>query len=115
MATSVINDLEQACTLKSNGLGKFTNKQYANGMGSSGENTPPQLYCENTPKEKQNFAVTLYDLDTLKGSGFWHWVAFNIPANVHELKSDAGDTSKHLLPEGAVKYKASLIWVLPAI
>jgi Raf kinase inhibitor-like YbhB/YbcL family protein len=94
----------QTFTLKSNELGgQFTNKQYANGMGFSGENKSPQLYWENAPKETQSFAVTVYDLDAPTGSGFWHWVVFNIPANVHELKSDAGDVSKHLLPEGVVQ------------
>jgi Raf kinase inhibitor-like YbhB/YbcL family protein len=91
-------------TLKSNELGgQFTNKQYLNGMGFSGENQSPQLYWENAPKETQSFAVTMYDLDAPTGSGFWHWVVFNIPADVHELKPDAGDPGKHLLPGEAVQ------------
>jgi Raf kinase inhibitor-like YbhB/YbcL family protein len=91
-------------TLKSNEPGgQFTNKQYFNGMGFSGENQSPQLYWENAPKETQSFAVTVYDLDAPTGSGLWHWVVFNIPADVHELKSDAGDPAKHLLPEDAVQ------------
>lgn len=94
----------QNFTLKSNELGgQFTNKQYANTMGFSGENKSPQLYWENAPKDTQSFAVTVYDIDAPTGSGFWHWVVFNIPADVHELKSDAGDATKHLLPQGAVQ------------
>jgi Raf kinase inhibitor-like YbhB/YbcL family protein len=94
----------QTFTLKSNELGgQFTNRHYANGMGFSGENQSPQLYWENAPKETQSFAVTIYDLDAPTGSGFWHWVVFNIPADVHELKQDAGNPDKHLLPDGSIQ------------
>lgn len=98
------NAPELTFTLKSNELGgQLTNKQYIYGMGFSGENQSPQLYWENSPQEAQSFAVTVYDLDAPTGSGFWHWVVFNIPANVHELQPDAGNPAKHLLPEGAVQ------------
>lgn len=91
-------------TLKSKDLGgQLTNKQYANAMGFSGENQSPQLYWENAPKETQSFGLTMYDLDAPTGSGFWHWVVFNIPADTHEIKSDAGDPEKNLLPDGAVQ------------
>ncbi|WP_291906454.1 YbhB/YbcL family Raf kinase inhibitor-like protein [Chitinophaga sp. CB10] len=94
----------QNFTLKSNELGgQLTNKQYFNGFGYSGENQSPQLYWEDAPAGTQSFAVTMYDLDAPTGSGFWHWVVFNIPANVHELKSGAGDVKKHLMPAGAVQ------------
>jgi Raf kinase inhibitor-like YbhB/YbcL family protein len=94
----------QTFTLKSNELGgQFTNKQYFNGMGFTGENQSPELYWENAPKETQSFAITMYDLDAPTGSGFWHWVIFNIPPNVHEIKSGAGDPTKNLLPEGAIQ------------
>lgn len=95
----------QTFTLKSTELGgQFTNKHYANGMGFSGDNQSPQLYWEHAPKETQSFAITVYDLDAPTGSGFWHWVVFNIPADINELKPDAGNSTKtHLLPEGAVQ------------
>lgn len=96
--------ITQAFTLKSNELGgQLTNKQYFNGMGFSGENQSPQLYWENPPEQTQAFAVTMYDLDAPTGSGLWHWVVFNISADVQELKSGAGDSTKNLLPEGAVQ------------
>ncbi|PBQ33533.1 YbhB/YbcL family Raf kinase inhibitor-like protein [Sphingobacteriaceae bacterium] len=96
--------IAQTFTLKSSELGgQLTNKQYANGMGFSGENQSPQLSWDNAPKETQSFAITIYDLDAPTGSGFWHWVVFNIPANVHELRSGAGDLTKHLMPEGAIQ------------
>lgn len=91
-------------TLKSRELGgQLTNKQYANGLGFNGENQSPQLYWENAPTGTQSFAVTVYDLDAPTGSGFWHWVVFDIPQNVYELSSGAGDPVKDLLPEGAIQ------------
>ena len=94
----------QTFTLKSHELGgQLTNKQYINGMGFSGENQSPQLYWEHAPEATQSFAVTMHDLDAPTGSGFWHWVVFNIPANVRELLPDAGNPGKQLLPEGSIQ------------
>ncbi|UII31706.1 YbhB/YbcL family Raf kinase inhibitor-like protein [Fulvivirga ulvae] len=99
----------QTFTLKSNELGgQLTNKQYLNGMGYTGENQSPQLSWENAPEGTKSFAVTIYDLDAPTGSGFWHWVVFNIPANVKELNSGAGDASKELLPVGAIQSKTDM-------
>jgi Raf kinase inhibitor-like YbhB/YbcL family protein len=96
--------IRQTFTLKSNELGgQLANKHYLNGMGFSGENQSPQLYWVNAPKETQAFAVTIYDLDAPTGSGFWHWVVFNLPAGINELESGAGDPTKNVLPEGAVQ------------
>jgi len=103
-ATLTSSAFAQTFTLKSNELGgQLTNKQFVNGMGFNGENQSPQLSWENAPKETQSFAVTVFDMDAPTGSGFWHWVVFNIPANIHELKSGAGDASKNLLPEGTIQ------------
>jgi len=91
-------------TLKSNELGGQLNPEhYANSNGSNGQNQSPQLYWEHAPAETQAFALTMYDLDAPTGSGFWHWVVFNIPAWVNALPANAGDTSANLLPEGAIQ------------
>ncbi|MCW3466668.1 YbhB/YbcL family Raf kinase inhibitor-like protein [Chitinophaga nivalis] len=106
MATAISNtsDSHQTFTLKSNTMGgQLPNQQYANGMGFNGENQSPQLYWEHAPEETQGFAVTMYDLDAPTGSGFWHWVVFNIPSHVHELVAGSGDPGKDLLPEGAIQ------------
>ncbi|NML41035.1 YbhB/YbcL family Raf kinase inhibitor-like protein [Chitinophaga sp. G-6-1-13] len=95
---------ETSFTLKSNELGgQLANKHYANGMGYTGQNQSPQLYWEHAPAATQSFAVTIYDLDAPTGSGFWHWVVFNIPQNIHELAAGAGDPGKDLLPAGAIQ------------
>lgn len=96
--------LPQTFTLKSTELGGQLNKeQYFNGMGFSGENRSPHLYWEHAPKETQSFAVTMYDMDAPTGSGLWHWVIFNIPADVNTLEPDAGNADNHLFPSGTVQ------------
>lgn len=94
----------QNFTLKSKELGgQATARQFANGMGCNGANVSPQLYWENAPAGTQRFAVTMYDKDAPTGSGFWHWVVFNIPASTTELPAGAGDVRKALAPPGCVQ------------
>jgi Raf kinase inhibitor-like YbhB/YbcL family protein len=49
--------------------------------------------------------VTVYDLDVPTGGDWWHWVIFNIPANVLKLDKGAGDPRKGLAPPGAIQTK----------
>jgi Raf kinase inhibitor-like YbhB/YbcL family protein len=94
----------QTFTLKSSELGgQATQHQFFNGFGCHGDNVSPELSWENAPAGTQSFAVTMYDKDAPTGSGFWHWVVFNIPASATELKSGAGDAAKGLLPAGAIQ------------
>ncbi len=71
------------------------------GMGCTGNNISPALAWHNAPAGTKSFAVTVYDPDAPTGSGWWHWVVYNIPANVTSLPAGAGDPAKHLLPAGA--------------
>ncbi len=94
----------QTFTLKSSDLGgQMTPKQVLNGFGCTGQNLSPQLSWENVPAGTKSFAVTIYDKDAPTGSGWWHWVVFDIPATTTELKQAAGDVSKKLLPAGAIQ------------
>jgi Raf kinase inhibitor-like YbhB/YbcL family protein len=72
-----------------------------NGFGCSGKNQSPALKWTAGPKETKSYAVTVYDPDAPTGSGWWHWVVYNIPANVTELAAGAGDATQQHLPAGA--------------
>lgn len=94
----------QTFTLKSKDIGgQATQKEFFNGFGCTGANISPQLSWENAPAGTQAFAVTMYDKDAPTGSGFWHWVIFNIPGNVNELVAGAGDVTKTLAPKGSIQ------------
>jgi len=73
------------------------------GFGCSGGNKSPALAWSGAPAETKSFAVTVYDPDAPTGSGWWHWVVFNIPAGTTELKEGAGDPKGTALPAGSVQ------------
>ena len=96
----------QTFTLKSNDVGgQATQKQVYNGFGCTGENSSPELHWENSPAGTKSFAVTIYDADAPTGSGWWHWLIFDIPVTTTSLQADAGDLTAKLAPESAIQSK----------
>src|SRR5687768_5185180 len=87
--------------LKPNGT--LTEKQVFNGFGCTGENVSPQLSWSNPPADTKSFVLTVYDPDAPTGSGWWHWVVFNIPAGTTDLKEGAGEAKGASLPAGSVQ------------
>lgn len=82
-------------TLYSNDLsGQLTKTQEFSGFGCDGENTSPELHWSDAPKGTKSFAITVYDPDAPTGSGWWHWVVFNLPSSMTSLPSGFGDTAK---------------------
>jgi Raf kinase inhibitor-like YbhB/YbcL family protein len=68
--------------------------QYWNEFGCHGQNARPALRWSGAPKGTKSFAVTVYDKDATTGSGFWHWVVYDIPPQTTGI----GATG---LPQGA--------------
>ncbi len=96
-----------AFSVTSKSLGSaFAAEQFWNNFGCSGQNTSPDIAWSGFPAETKSFAVTVYDQDAPTGSGFWHWVAYNIPANVTALA--AGAASSKQLPSGTVEGNTDL-------
>ena len=81
----------------------IANEQVFKGFGCTGNNVSPALSWSGAPAATKSFAVSIYDPDAPTGSGWWHWVVFNIPANVTSLSKGAGDVAKKLMPKGAIQ------------
>ena len=80
---TVVNGFQLTSAAFSEGETIPTRYTYAMGNQCSGENYSPPLSWSDTPAETQSFAMTVVDPD---GGNWVHWVLFNIPADVTELK-----------------------------
>lgn len=68
-------------------------------QGCGGQNVSPELSWSEVPEGTTSFAISIYDPDAPTGSGWWHWVAVDVPASFGGL------------PEGAKLPEASREWV----
>jgi Raf kinase inhibitor-like YbhB/YbcL family protein len=77
--------------------------QVFNSFGCTGGNVSPELTWSNVPAGTKSFALLAHDPDAPTGSGWWHWVVYNIPSDVTSLPAGAGDPKKNLMPPGVVQ------------
>ena len=68
------------------------------GFGCKGGNISPSLSWSGAPSGTKSFALTNYDPDAPTGSGFWHWVVFDIPAGTTSIPKNAGDVKANSCP-----------------
>ena len=80
--------------------GTIPEKYAFNGMGCTGQNVSPPLEWKNAPAGTKSFALMVHDPDAPTGSGWWHWVVYNIPAGATSLPEGATAAT---LPKGAVE------------
>lgn len=85
--------------------GSIDARHYWNNFGCTGGNVMPDLEWRNAPAGTKSFAVTFHDKDAPTGSGFWHWVAYDIPAGTTAL---AGGADGGALPAGSAEGNTDL-------
>jgi Raf kinase inhibitor-like YbhB/YbcL family protein len=80
---------------------KLATPQVSGIFGAGGQDRSPQLSWSGFPVETKSFVVTMCDPEAPTVSGFWHWAVVDIPGNVTDLPTGAGDESGAGLPPGA--------------
>lgn len=72
---------------------------YDKKFGCTGSSQSPMLEWKSPPKGTKSFAITFFDTSAPTGSGFWHYVAYDIPPDVSKV--EIGDLAAGKLPSGA--------------
>ncbi len=81
----------------------LSNAQVFNGFGCNGDNLSPDLRWTPGPEGTKSYAITVYDPDAPTGSGWWHWLVYNLPQDTLSLPVNAGAADGSGLPAGAVQ------------
>jgi Raf kinase inhibitor-like YbhB/YbcL family protein len=88
---------------------KVPEEYTANVFGCTGGNLSPALQWSGAPAGTKSFVLTLFDPDVPEtGSGWWHWVVYNLPANVNSLPKGAGAEHSSVLPAGTQQGRTDL-------
>ncbi|MEN9893970.1 MAG: hypothetical protein RLY78_4265 [Pseudomonadota bacterium] len=81
--------------------GTLPKAQVFQGFGCEGGDQSPALVWSGAPAGTRSFVLTVYDPDAPTGSGWWHWVLADLPADLGGLPAGAGAASAQGLPAGA--------------
>jgi len=87
--------------LENNGV--MPNSQVYDKFGCTGDNISPELTWQGEPAGTKSFVITVFDPDAPTGSGWWHWLVFNIPKDIHTLPEDSGNPDNGLMPDGVIQ------------
>jgi Raf kinase inhibitor-like YbhB/YbcL family protein len=79
----------------------LSNAQVYSGFGCTGENLSPALSWTRAPAGTKSFALTVFDPDAPTGSGWWHWIVYDLPPATTTLARGIGHSSA--LPDGAIE------------
>lgn len=58
-----------------------------NRSGCKGGNLSPELHWSGAPAGTKSFAIVMHDPDAPAPGGWYHWVAYNIPASTHAFSA----------------------------
>ncbi|WP_296747314.1 YbhB/YbcL family Raf kinase inhibitor-like protein [Mesorhizobium sp.] len=83
--------------------GKWAEKYLGDKAGGcTGGSVSIALAWKDPPAGTKSYALTMFDPDANGGKGFWHWLAWNIPASAKGLPEGAGSKGGKGLPKGTV-------------
>ena len=70
-------------------------EQVFDGFGCFGGNKSPSFTISGVPVEAKSLAITMYDPDAPTGSGWWHWIVYNIDPAITEIPAGAMKISEN--------------------
>jgi Raf kinase inhibitor-like YbhB/YbcL family protein len=82
--------------------GKWDARYLGDNPGCGGQSISVALAWKDPPAGTKSYALTLFDPDGAGGKGFWHWLAWNIPASAKGLAEGAGAQGGKKMPKGSV-------------